>query len=204
TGGKWLNPVYWSLAIEFQYYLLIAVVFGVIVSPNRYLRLSFFVLFSVSSLLLAPYDRAIFTYAPFFILGILLFQWVCGITSKTEFLILTLMTVGLVFFRHGWELTFIVVAALLVIVYVDKVPAFLRWMGLISYSLYLIHVPIGGRIINIAEVKVHSVFLRECIVFVSFAVCLIAAAMFYKFIERPCKRISGAIRYEPPTPVTHG
>ncbi|HEX9544090.1 MAG TPA: acyltransferase [Pyrinomonadaceae bacterium] len=41
VGYEWLNPVYWTLAIEFQYYLLIGLAFPLISSRSPWKRLLF-------------------------------------------------------------------------------------------------------------------------------------------------------------------
>ena len=201
TGGTWLNVVYWTLAIEFQYYLIIALVFQLIVSKNRYYRIIFFIIFSTSALLDHTQFRFIFSYSAYFIVGILLFQYLCKIISRTEYLILTAITLSLIYYKEGWILTSIPLATVLVIVYVNNVPYFLRYLGLISYSFYLIHSPVGGRILNFSENFVHSVFLRECIVFVSIFVCVIVSAFYYKFFEKAFKNISSSIKYDKRNPV---
>jgi peptidoglycan/LPS O-acetylase OafA/YrhL len=196
TGAPWLNAVYWSLAIEFQYYLLIALSFSLLTSGKQVFRLLFFVIFGAASFLALPANAFIFSFAGYFLAGILLFQFVCGIISGREFGLLMTITFGLLFYKHGPIMTALVVFTLLIIMYVNKVPSFLRWLGMISYSLYLIHIPLGGRIVNIAEVKIHNVFLRECTVFVAFFICIAAAALFYKYVEKTFKRLSSTIRYE--------
>ena len=201
TGATWLNPVYWSLAIEFQYYILIALSFGLIASDKLLYRLLFFVCFGASSFFVFPEASYIFSYAGFFLCGILLFQLVCGIIGSKEFWILLALTMGMLFHTQGPMLMCIAAASMLVITYVNKVPAVFRWLGMISYSLYLVHVPVGGRIINISEVLVHNVVLRECMVFVAFFVCIGASALFYRFIERTFKRMSGKIGYKHAEPV---
>jgi peptidoglycan/LPS O-acetylase OafA/YrhL len=201
TGGTWLNPVYWTLAIEFQYYLIIALVFQLIVSKNSYIRIIFFIVFNASVFLVHSQYRFIFTYSAYFIIGILLFQYLCKIISRTEYLILTLTTLILIFYKDGLVLTVTPLATLLVIVYVDKVPYFLQYLGLISYSFYLIHSPVGGRILNFSENFVHNLFLRECIVFAAVFICIIASAVYYKFFEKVFKNISSSIKYDNRRPV---
>ncbi|HEX4850771.1 MAG TPA: acyltransferase, partial [Puia sp.] len=100
TGEKWLNDVYWSLAIEFQYYLLIAISYGLIVSKRLYLRQGFLLLFLLSSFWLKSLSF-VFVYAAFFISGILLFQLVCQLIPFIEFVISMICVIGVLEFQQG-------------------------------------------------------------------------------------------------------
>lgn len=199
TGGKWLNDVYWSLAIEFQYYILIALTFRLIVAENRFLRLGFFVAFAISSLLLQAYYQFIFAFAPFFMLGILLFQYTCKIISQTEFLLVGLALFAFSFYQQGIMLTAVSLGAVLIILYVNRFPSWLRFFGAISYSLYLIHIPIGGRLVNLSENFIHNTPLRMVMAIVAIIVSVICAALYYRFIEKPFKVRAAMIKYDRPT-----
>lgn len=196
TNEPWLNPVYWSLAIEFQYYLLIAVAFGLIVSPALFFRIAFFIVFAGLSFLPGMTNGFIFYYAPYFISGILLFQRFCNISDTREFLILIVFNSILLWHGQGIGLTLVVILALFIIAYVEKVPAIFRNLGLISYSLYLIHVPIGGRIINISATLIKNPLVRECMVIMAFAICIVSSIFFYKYVEKRFKKISSKIKYD--------
>jgi peptidoglycan/LPS O-acetylase OafA/YrhL len=199
TEGPWLNPVYWSLAIEFQYYLLIALVFPLLVSDKLYVRLLFFVCFITLSFLPVPLGRFILNYTAYFMAGILLFQWVYKIASTKEMVILLATTAGAIGYLNGLWMVLLILMTILIIVYVNKIPVLFRRLGLISYSLYLLHVPFGGRIINISETLVRNTRLRECLVFVAFALCIIASSVFYKYIEVLFKKLSASISYDKDT-----
>lgn len=198
TGRPWLNPVYWTLAVEFQYYLLIAFLFGLVVSAKRYWRLLFFAAFLGASLVAPKTESYIFYYTGFFLAGILLFQFYCLIVSQTEFLILLLITCGVLFYRQGLILFLLTIATVAIILFVKKVPAFLKWLGTISYSLYLLHPLIGGRIMNITEAVVNDQTIRGAMVFVALAGSVIAAALYYRFIEKPFKLRAAMIKYDQP------
>ncbi|WP_276480586.1 acyltransferase family protein [Paraflavitalea pollutisoli] len=195
TGEAWLNPVYWSLAIEFQYYLLIALVFGLIISPNVAVRVAFFTVFAALSFLPVGPNKFIFTYTPYFIAGILLFQYFCQVIGSREFLVMVILNSLLLLYSQGIGLTMVVLATLAAIQYVKQVPRLLRNLGLISYSLYLIHVPIGGRIINISATLITNPLVRECMVFVAIVISLLFSIGFYRFVERRFKQLSASISY---------
>jgi peptidoglycan/LPS O-acetylase OafA/YrhL len=197
TGGTWLNPVYWTLAIEFQYYILMAFCFGILTSSSRILRLGFFAVFAGISFLHVYGDRFIFGHSLFFLAGILVFQLAANIIDRKEFGILIVLLLILMGVTQGAILTAMATIALMVLLWVDKVPRLFRQLGMISYSLYLLHVPIGGRIINIAESKIHNVHLRELVVFVALAVCLAVSWVFYRYVEGLFKRLSSSIKYKP-------
>jgi peptidoglycan/LPS O-acetylase OafA/YrhL len=204
TGRPWLNPAFWTLALEFQYYLLIALLFGFVVSPKRYLRLIFFVVFTVPSLIAPPNDGYIFFFTGYFLAGIVLFQYYSRIINRTEFLILILITLGLLYYKQGPFIFALITGTILAILYIKKVPSFMQWLGTISYSLYLIHVPIGGRVLNLAETLLHKEVLRGIMVFVALGITLVCAALYYRFIEKPFKSRAARIKYDQPAPADPG
>jgi peptidoglycan/LPS O-acetylase OafA/YrhL len=201
TGAPWLNTVFWTLAIEFQYYIIIALAYGLLASSNRYYRIAFFAVFVLSYYFLAKYDRFIFSYAFYFMLGILLFQYRCSIISKIEFLIGLVVIIALMFYHFHWEMTLLSGLAAIIILFVKKIPAPFRYLGLISYSLYLIHVPIGGRLLNLSERFTHNPLVRQGLVLVAMVVCLVVAGLYYHFIEKPFKAMSASIGYKKPSAV---
>jgi len=104
------------------------------------------------------------------------------------------------FYQQGIMLTAISLGALLIILYVNRFPSWLRFFGTISYSLYLIHIPIGGRITNLVDAFTHNTNLRIVFAFVAIAVSIICAAFYYRFIEKPFRSRAAMIKYDRPAP----
>lgn len=69
AGHTWIVPVFWSLAIEFQYYLLMALAWPVLGGPNRLRRLLGWLVLLGGVALLWPHPAWVLTYAPLFALG---------------------------------------------------------------------------------------------------------------------------------------
>ncbi|MEZ5304517.1 MAG: hypothetical protein R3F11_28305 [Verrucomicrobiales bacterium] len=76
-------------------------------------------------------------------------------------------------------------------------------VGSISYSLYLIHVPIFGQVYNLGCRFVSKELMGYLLVPASLLVCIPAAWLFYQFIERPSQRLASRIKYRRPAP-DHG
>lgn len=70
------------------------------------------------------------------------------------------------------------------------------FLGKISYSLYLIHIPIGGRVLNLIEVFTENELLRSIGVFVALAISIFSAWLFYLLIEAPAVRWAKMINYK--------
>lgn len=96
-------------------------------------------------------------------------------------------------------------ASALVIAFVNAKPGRVwTFFGLISYSLYLIHVPIGGRVINLAERLPRTLLIEMLSLAAGLALSLFIAWLFYKWIERPAQRWSAAIGYRKKLPAPSG
>ena len=57
----------------------------------------------------------------------------------------------------------------------------LVWVGTVSYSLYLLHVPIGGRVLNVLERFSHFELVKILAVPAALATSLLAAWLFFLF-----------------------
>ena len=95
-GYSWLSSVFWTLAIEFQYYLLVGLLYPLIISPQS--RASFLVaiIFILIGFVVVPSEAFIFRYASLFLTGMIAFQFSVGLISNGKFLFCALMLLFLV------------------------------------------------------------------------------------------------------------
>ena len=194
-GFPWLNPVFWTLALEFQYYLLMAFIFPLIASRASSIRWCMMLALGILAFVI-PAERFVFHWLPLFLLGITTFQFKTGIIQrKAYFPVIILISCG-AWFCYGLIVTLVGVTSAFIIAFARLPHAGpLAFLGTISYSLYLLHVPIGGRVINLSTRFVAGLPGRSMIVFVAAAVTVLAAWALYAFVERPAQRWSAAIGY---------
>lgn len=195
---KWLNNVYWTLAIEFQYYLLMSVMIVLFVSKKLPLRLVAYLLFFAAPylLLLANPSGAHFpAYAPLFLMGILVFQVKSTIISKAEFWIVFALSAVLVYLTQGQIVFFGLFAALVILFFENlRIPA-LSWLGRFSYSVYLIHPVIGAAVINILSHHAVGMWQKTGVLLAGMAVTLGSSLLLYWLVERPSKKLSSKIKF---------
>jgi len=191
---QWLNPVYWTLAIEFQYYLLIGLLFPFLNSAERAVRLT--MLLSLAALpFVIPNENLIFRYLFLFLLGFGLFQFRTGLTGRLEMLCLeAVFGVGL-FITLGMPPTVAATFAIVGSVVLNFKNKVFRFLANISYSLYLLHVPIGGRIVNIGQRFAANDPERYLVLIMALAVSIVSAFLLYRFIERPARDWAASISY---------
>jgi len=191
----WVNVVFWSLGIEFQYYLLIGLGFGLLVSKNQFVRLGFLGLLLIISALV--HDPAlVFLYFPLFVAGILTFQCKAGLIN-TRWLVAGLLVTGVwSWFVNGPVAALVGIATALTIQFVRLPSSPLTNFGLISYSLYLLHVPIGGRIMNFGARFVHGTPGVGALAAAALIASVASAILFYRYVELPSQRLSSSISYQ--------
>ena len=196
AGYPWLNPVFWTLAIEFQYYLLISLVFGLLSSNRWQLRWPVVVAFIAAPFLFEG-NVYVFQFLSMFMFGIVLFQYRTDVIGRLEAgIVLALVSVS-VYFNMGWAYMTVGLATTAVILanWDFGRPRLLIFLGSISYSLYLLHVPIGGRVVNLGLRYVESETGEWLVTGLALLVSLVSATLFWHWVERPALRWASRIKY---------
>ena len=202
TEFEWYSVVYWTLAIEFQFYLLIALLFPL---WRRNYAFSIIVAVGFSGLFflrgLFP-EIGLFSKAPLFAVGMLSVSAVK--TKKQSQRFFALVVAVIVASLYGaltrfYDLSASAIAAAALIVFWKPPRIKVRYLGTISYSLYVTHYPIihlvnrGTRHFLGVEA---SPYLLYAIAFGNLILALLVSHFFYQLIEKPAQKLSKKVRYE--------
>jgi peptidoglycan/LPS O-acetylase OafA/YrhL len=191
----WLSPVFWTLGVEFQFYLAMLLLYGGLSSEKRVWRIATFAVMAAAALTI-PGQALMPRYLGLFALGAAGFQYRAGLIGWREFAVLALAFTLLNMHVLGGANAAAGVLTAIAAAFANppRVPL-LVFLGSISYSLYLLHVPIGGRVINLAGRLPHTLPVELGAVTAAMAVSLIAAWLLYRLVERPSQRLSARLRY---------
>lgn len=192
TPTTFVNPVYWTLAVEVQYYLLVGIAFPLIRKPKWCWLAVAPVFLLLSELILR--DRYIFHFAAFFLLGIAAFHYRRGSLSMRWFLMSTIVfgVFAAQPMEEGRWLAIVCVAVAWMIAFVNDVPKIFAAFGAISYSLYLMHGPVG---FSVAELLLNRGVAAWPALLLALAASVLAAAALYRWVELPSLRLSSRIKY---------
>jgi peptidoglycan/LPS O-acetylase OafA/YrhL len=194
-GYPWFNPVFWSLAIELQYYLLIGLVFPFLNSKAPVCRYGTMAMLAVTSFVV-PETQFVPYWLVLFLFGIVTFHKQKGLINGLQYLFVLSVVSVLSLARYGYLITFVAFATALTIAFLrvsHRHP--LVFFGHISYSLYLIHAPIGGRIVNLGNRYVHAGAGEAVVLMLALGGSICAAWLLHRWVERPAQAWSASIKY---------
>jgi peptidoglycan/LPS O-acetylase OafA/YrhL len=187
----WLISVYWTLAVELQFYLLIGLAFPLVRKPALFWMTAAPVAVALAFAL--PYQGQIFFYLPCFLLGIATFHLSTGGIDRLPFFGFSFALAAIALKLLNPFAVLAAVGTALAIAFVRRVPRVLVWLGAISYPLYLLHVPVSYTALTIAgRLGVSSL---AWVYVIAGASALFTAWLLHLLIELPAQRWSSKIRY---------
>lgn len=202
AGYPWLNVVYWTLAIEFQFYLLASFIFGWLGNRNPFSVLLVDMSLMATSLVFDS-EVLVFKYLGLFMFGIAAFQYRSRLIDRRMLVLLMVMATLVAGMKLGWLVALVGLMTSILIVFDLNLGKhkLAIWLGTISFSLYLVHVPIGGRVVNLGKRYVESQAGEVLLSLAALLVSLVAAYLFYLMIEKPSQGLAARLKYSRPAGV---
>lgn len=190
------NPVFWTLIVEGQYYIFIG---------------CFFILFSsypkLTSLVLLPcllvisqtdlLNNIVFLhFIVFFFIGNVGFLIFKGVGSYSlNYCVLLLLLIYTAIFYSNPEFVSAFLTILFILLVKHPLPSVCHTTGRISYSIYLIHYPLGLIIINLLGRILKGKDHIWLIFVITIVLTFIISWIFYKVFEEHCETLSKKVKY---------
>ena len=191
-GYTWLQPVYWSLEAEFHYYILIGLCFVFIWKNNINLFIGIVVGLATSFFI----PLYVFSFMPFFIMGIIVCAKKAGKVNTYIFFAVLFGAFSISVLRgQGYITASVGLAAALLINYFEFRTVITDFLGKISFSLYLMHIPVGGKVLNYLGRYADNEWKVWAALILALAITITASWVFYKLVEYPSQMISKRISY---------
>lgn len=193
-GEQWFIIVFWTMAVEFQFYILISLFFPLLINQKVTIRLiSYVLVFSLALILRSTiYAPA---WMPVFMMGTIYISYRSAKIKLFEFLFILIVAIVFSTILHSFIITAIAVFTLIIIHFFSNFQNKLgNFLGSISYSLYLTHTIFGAATVNVLVPHVTLIYAKILVVILSFAVSIITAYYFYLWIEKPFKKYAAQIR----------
>jgi peptidoglycan/LPS O-acetylase OafA/YrhL len=135
-------------------------------------------------------------YLGLFGIGIVIFQFRSGLVRNWQALLLVAVGTAATFVAMDLQKALAGIVACAFLFAFGRVRwRFPLFLGSISYSLYLIHVPVAGRVLNILRRFTDSHPARLASYLAALGASLGAAYVFSRLVEAPSHRWSRRIRY---------
>ncbi len=185
--------VYWTLALEFQFYILIGLLFRPIMHKVRWVPLGLFVGWSLACWFIwTPYNHYIIQYGFIFMAGIIVFLFRVRYLPALSFSGLFAMTLIMMYFTNGLEVVLTTTFGACVVLALNRQWRVTDFLGTISFSLYLVHTEAAGWLNLYIRDLIQNTFLLNTLLI---AFTLSFAIGFDYIIERPALRLSKRIGY---------
>jgi peptidoglycan/LPS O-acetylase OafA/YrhL len=184
TSYPWLSPIYWTLAYEFVFYITVGLTFSYLI--ERSAAVTVVLALCVLGLSFSVYNTVDVRIIEFLI-GALSMRLMLSTSREFHIGALLVVSLLLIFFIGGIATGIAVLLAVCAILLLRSVEfgRGVMFLGSISYSLYLIHVPIGGRVVNLAKRFGEGPLYEFVIVALALSASLLAAMLLHRFIEAP-------------------
>ena len=204
-GRYWLIMLFWTLSVQFQFYIAYGLLHQLFIHKNKIIRLAMLAFCAALPFIIGKgninYGLGnidLINYLPhymhIFLAGILIFMRTQKLISDWEYALFLLLDCYLLFYWYGsmegWNggdylRPLAVLFASIFIQFIDVKHKVFEFLGKISYSLYLIHLPVGWTFLQLMVIYlgVKSEFSLSICLLCSVLFSIGAAYLYWKYVE---------------------
>lgn len=195
-GQDWINPIYWSLAVEFQYYIFLSIAFLALRHSQITWRLLAYSIM-LAACHLSDNKAFLFRWLPLFLMGILYVTHRQKVIQVFEYFIVSLLSLIGVYYLLGIENALVAVFTLLLVHFFPHYnPRITNWIGKLSYSLYLLHLTIGQPLVNFLSHHYRLPYQKVVVLLTGYLISLFAAWLLHKYVEKPSQFTAANLDYK--------
>jgi len=195
VGLPWILVVAWTLAIEVQFYLAVVFLLPTLLARPA-LRVAAILVWMALPLVL-PNTLYLPAFAALFGMGIASYLRTKNLIGTPVCAATLAVAAAVQAYRHDIPSALAGVATAVLIFSRPSENRVLSYLGMISYSLYLVHVPIGGRVANLGARLPPFPGRGIMVVLSAVAISVLAASIFHRVVEAPCIARSRRIGRQP-------
>ncbi len=196
TNYKWINGVFWTLAIEFQFYIFIGLLFNSLFSKPFIYFIGIYALVIAASLLPHTSSIGFLSYSSMFALGGVALFWQQQRLSLVSYLGSILFFGAIAYWQLGLYAALLGVGTTVAInTLAYQIPG-LSFLGKLSYSLYLIHAVVGttAEFVLVKLLPPTSDARKVLLTATCLALAIGSSYIFYRLVEQPFMRLASQAR----------
>jgi len=194
TTYTWYNNAFWTLAIEFQYYVLLGLSFQLLQRFKWSQPLMLVLLALIGFWQFSNNDLFIFRYQGLFVMGIVLYQLFNGLIDLKTGIAVVLLETVLVGFQYHWVAAGTGLLSFFLVLRFHNYQLPGVFLGKISYSLYLVHPLVISVLFSLFRRLPTGALWGITYFCLTIIISVLAAWILWRFVEVPALNWSHSIK----------
>lgn len=192
TDFTFYNPIFWTLAIEVQFYIFIALVYPLLDRIQGQVSFVILALLVAGSGYFLREHRFLFEYLPMIFSGYFLFLYT---EKKIEFnvtVFIILLQLVVIAFIFTWLIS-IVLGVFFLLCFMNFKKILFPSFAIRTYSFYLFHGMFGGTFLYFTARHVESIISIVLVLILAVIISILGSWLTFYFFEKPALQLSKRI-----------